>query len=58
MDCGHIKDLDWASVSFGVLMCDRCAYEHLEQGVDSVSFYFFYFVYVYFYFVDNPIYKE
>ena len=33
IDCLEYKDLQWASVSFGIIMCEECAFEHISSGL-------------------------
>lgn len=33
VDCREQTELSWASVSFGVLMCEKCAFEHISTGL-------------------------
>ena len=33
VDCHKFKELTWASTSFGVLMCEECAFEHISSGL-------------------------
>ena len=33
VDCRKFKELTWASTSFGVLMCEECAFEHMSSGL-------------------------
>lgn len=33
IDCNEMKSLGWASVAFGTLMCEDCAYSHIASGL-------------------------
>jgi len=33
VDCFKFTELPWASVSFGSLMCEECAFEHISSGL-------------------------
>lgn len=35
IDCGARKQLVWASVAFGTVMCEDCAFSHIATGLDE-----------------------
>ena len=35
VDCHSRKNLTWASVGYGTVMCEQCAFDHLSSGLTS-----------------------